>query len=839
MSANLAIGVKVGFSAGAALAGLSSLNKSLKNLNREQEKISHRHKMLGNLLANPLRMSKERVGELKREYTALGVAMDRIRQKQIQLNNVALKRHNLATERQDLGSKVTSTLALGASAVVPVKMAMDFETAMADVRSKVDFESAEQFKEMNNEILTLTRYIPLAGVELAKMAANGGQLGISRKHIVGFTSNVAKMSVALDVASDIASDSMAKLSNIYQIPIDSIGKLGDAVNYLSNTSTAKATDIIDTLGRVGGVTKQFNMTELQASSLATAFIDLGREPAVAATAINGMLTQLMTADQQSKKYKKTLDSIGVSSSDLKKAIAKDGEAALIGFLKQIKKIPQENQMGILVKLFGREYADDISVLVGNLEKYESTIDKLNKKDANGKPVFEGSMEKEYQSRINTTASNWTLFKNSLTEIGIVVGSAVLPAINELLNEVKPVVYAISDWAKANPKLTKSFTGFLVGLAGFKVASLGMLFGLNLLKTSLLFFPSTIAKVSAAWLGLILKFKSGNGLIFKSLGIVRHSARLFSSAFQAGLPLFKAFVKGLSGGFIGIAKVGMLAIKGLASFLMTNPIFLAFGLLATAAYLLYSRWDSVVGGAKALWQDLGTIVSGIANSIGIFFKQSWENIKSFFTSGIGNISMTIVNWSPLGLFYQTFAAVMNLFGVELPLKFTDFGKMLIDGLINGITSKVGVALEVMRGFAKKVQLGFTNPNEIKSPSRVFMKYGGFLTSGLNIGLERGQRQPVNSIRNIAKKIKSKFIDGVSSSSKTATLYSKFSEIRDYAERKSRNTADNAAQSGVTIYFNPTYNINSATFNHEEAAKLTMRDFEKFMKRYYEDVLRRSY
>ena len=39
-------------------------------------------------------------------------------------------------------------------------------------------------------------------------------------------------------------------------------------------------------------------------------------------------------------------------------------------------------------------------------------------------------------------------------------------------------------------------------------------------------------------------------------------------------------------------------------LLMTPIGLAFTAMATAAYLLYTNWDSVVGGAKLLWQDLG-------------------------------------------------------------------------------------------------------------------------------------------------------------------------------------------------------------------------------------------
>lgn len=134
---------------------------------------------------------------------------------------------------------------------------MDFESSMADVRKVVDFETPQQFKQMEQDLLSLTHRIPMAGKELAAIAASGGQLGIARQDIASFTETVAKMSVAFDMPAEQAGDSMAKLANIYKIPIKNIGQLGDAINHLSNQSPAKASDIVNALGRVGGVAKQF------------------------------------------------------------------------------------------------------------------------------------------------------------------------------------------------------------------------------------------------------------------------------------------------------------------------------------------------------------------------------------------------------------------------------------------------------------------------------------------------------------------------------------------------------------------------------------------------------
>lgn len=58
----------------------------------------------------------------------------------------------------------------------PIKVAMEFETAMSDVKKVVDFESASELKNFEKEIWKLTRTIPLAAKDLTSIVASGGEL---------------------------------------------------------------------------------------------------------------------------------------------------------------------------------------------------------------------------------------------------------------------------------------------------------------------------------------------------------------------------------------------------------------------------------------------------------------------------------------------------------------------------------------------------------------------------------------------------------------------------------------------------------------------------------------
>lgn len=801
MASGFSLGITIGASVGGAVAGIKSVKSSLDVLDKTVKGLAARQSLLGETLQNPLRMSRKRVGELRREYDQLGQTIVKINRKRSLVADLQQQKQAHYDRRRAIKDEFWGAAGAVAGVAFPVKLAVEFESAMADVKKVVDFDTPKQFKEMEQDILRLTRTIPMAGTELAKITASGGQLGVARKDLPKFTETIAKMSVAFDMAADQAGDSMAKLANVYQIPIDQIGKLGDAVNHLSNSSPAKAGDIINTLGRVGGVAKQFGLTEIQTTSLSNAFISLGKTPEIAGTAINGMLTKLMTADKQGAKFQKALKNMGMESKDLKKAIKENGEQALMDFLKQVGKLPKENQMGALVDLFGLEYADDVAVLVSGLETYKKSINELKKTSKDGKPAFIGSMDKEFAARSATTANNWQIFKNSLTEIGITAGSVLLPALNQLMTTIRPIINSFADWASKNPEVVSALVHLAAGFAALKVGGLMFRFVGNELSGLMVSFRLAKAFLGVDWLATVIRFKSGIGALARIFGVVKTAATLLGS---------------------GLMSLGR--------FLLMSPIGIALTLLGVAAYMLYKNWDGVVGGAKALWQDLSNFISGVVNSIASFFGTCWERIKAFFNSGIGNISAQIINWSPLGLFYQSFASVMSWFGVQLPSSFTQFGANIIQGLWNGLKSKIESVKTWFAQQAASLKQTFAGVMGIHSPSRVFRRFGGWMMEGLQIGLDKGASRPIASVANTAGRLKSGFAEHMGQmAARVSSGRTAFADARS-----------SQSNGGMTINYNPTINAPGGNPQQIEAAmQIGLREFEAMFLRMMEDKARRAY
>lgn len=250
-------------------------------------------------------------------------------------------------------------------------------------------------------------------------------------------------------------------------------------------------------------------------------------------------------------------------------------------------------------------------------------------------------------------------------------------------------------------------------AGGTFTSLLALFGEQLapqFKTMIEGFTSITEKVTS-WA------QANPGLASTIARIVAGGALLVGglSALSIGLVAIFGPMMMVAKGFGVVA----LAAKGMSMALLTNPITWIVLAIAGAALLIYKNWAP----------------------ISAFFVGIWNTIKTAFNGGIKGISALIINWSPIGLFYSAFAKVLSWFGIDLPAKFTGFGAMILEGLKNGILSKVNAVKDAITGAVSGVIDKARGILGIHSPSRVFMGIGGYTMQGMANGIANANGLPI--------------------------------------------------------------------------------------------------
>lgn len=365
----------------------------------------------------------------------------RVAELEVQLGETAPTLETLAEEF----GKVTA--AAGGLAYV-TNAAMEFETAMSGVKKVVD-GTPEQIQALSAQIQQMSIDMGMGTDAIAEIAAQGGQLGIPIEKLGEFTKMAGEMSVAFGMTAEDAGDAAAKIANVFGIPIEEVGKLGDAINTLGNTSAAKESEIVDVMQRIGGQAKQFGLATEQAAALSAAFISLGKSPEVAGTAINALLTKLQTANVQSDDFKETLAGIGLNADKMADDIAANPQQALSNFLQTLESMDKQQRSVATFKLFGQEYVDDVNALVGGLDTYNKALDSVKDKSA-----IAGAMQKEFNAKMDTSAQSIDQAKQSINVLAQTVGKELLPVVSLGAKAVGGLAQGIGDFAESHPILTK-------------------------------------------------------------------------------------------------------------------------------------------------------------------------------------------------------------------------------------------------------------------------------------------------------------------------------------------------------------------------------------------------
>ncbi|EAI0922287.1 phage tail tape measure protein [Campylobacter jejuni] len=529
--------------------------------------------------------------------------------------------------------------------------AISFESAMADVRKVVNFDEGDDIKKMSADILKMSQTLPVTANELAAIAAAGGQIGLGSKDVREFTNLVTKMKVAFDMSAEDVGDSVAKIKNILGISLKDMEDLGDSINNLSDNSASKAREIIDVMKRTAAAGKQIGFTKEQIAALSSSFISLGKGPEVAGTAINSLYRVLATADNMGTKTESAFAKLGISGAFLKQASFDDPQKALDMFLQRISKLDQKEQMGVLVDIFGRGFADDMATLVGGLDTYKEAL-----KNA-GDEAKKGSLQREFDTRAATTENSIILMKNAFNSLAVNLGSVFLPAISWVSAGISYLVNSITYITGLVPGLNGVLGGLIATFLLAKPAVLAYAIAKNYLKDCTILLKSALIKTRIH----LLAFR--NSCILSNITL--KAKTVTTTIYTTSLKALSFVVGGLNKVFKAVA----IGIRVLSMAMMSNPIGLILGGIAIVAGLIIANWDKVkswfksfIEWLKPVWEPIYNVIKAVFDKCALVFT-SFKDIIMSVASPLAEFLNSI--WQGVGdFFYSIFGSLFDWFASKL-------------------------------------------------------------------------------------------------------------------------------------------------------------------------------
>jgi TP901 family phage tail tape measure protein len=487
---------------------------------------------------------------------------------------------SIGKHMQKAGMMMTAgAAAVGAGFALAVRETMKFEDAMANVR-KTTGMSKEELKELEKGLRKLAATIPLSHEELANIAAVAGQLGIQGvENILKFTETAAKMATAFDVPVEEAASAMAKLANIYNIPIAQIDRLGSAINALGNTTAASEAEIIRAMYQIGAAGAQLGATEKQIAAMTATLISMGMAPERAGTRLQSAFNQ-MTANLD-----KMAEDMGITVDKLKEKFAEDFYGTLMEYLDTLsKEYPNKleflNRANKVFGTVGSKAVLSLAQAYPALTKNVETATKAYKENI--------SLNQEFAARTETLSSKLQTLKNMFMDIGIEVGQTLVPILKELIPVIRKQLPNLKE-------LAVTFTKELIPAlkpVGKMILDLVKWFN-NLpgpVKENIARFAA-LATAFAAVAGPLLMVGGGVLQLIGSLG---------------GLSTAVTALAGVGG------SGGILAALPLA----LNPVTLAIAGVAAAGVALYfawtNNWFGIRDKTKAVINAITKIIGPFAN-----------------------------------------------------------------------------------------------------------------------------------------------------------------------------------------------------------------------------------
>lgn len=385
----------------------------------------------------------------------------------------------------EIRSEATSLAVAAAPVAATLWSAVKNESSFADVTKVVDMspEEAAAMRQWSLKTSSSKEGGGLSANDINAMLAAGGRSGIKDLNdLQSFVLDSTMMGVAFDMEASQAGKTLSDFKAALNLDQQGALSLAGMINYMAADSNMDPKQLASVMAREGATAKLAGFSNNDAAALATTMIATGMSEERVSTAVKNISGRLTLGEAASGNQKKALSAIGFDAGSLAASMQDDAAGSLLEVLDAIKAAPLEEQSALISQIFGEEVKGAVAALAGNTGEFV----RLRKLANESEEVHLNSLKKEFDARVNTSEVGIQQFVNKLNRLSVIIGTAILPALNWVLQPLGEGVDMLSSFAEANQGVTAAVG---IGIAAFVALKGAMLAG----KAASLIFGNTLDK----------------------------------------------------------------------------------------------------------------------------------------------------------------------------------------------------------------------------------------------------------------------------------------------------------------------------------------------------------
>ena len=228
----------------------------------------------------------------------------------------------------------------------PVTSAGDFQEGLISTQKTVGQQFLPEIYRFGDALQSVSNDVNVLTLDLTKVSAIAGQLGLGRfgeEALTTFTDTSARFSSVLQVEVEKSTAQLAKIANIYKVPLSQAENISASFNEISNSSTATGAELLDVVSRIGDIA---GISLDQALAIAATGKNLGVSSEVLGTTFANTLSKL---EADAAKFSAFL---GVSTQEWVEIVENDGVFALNRLFEELQKYDKVFQSTFIRQNFG-------------------------------------------------------------------------------------------------------------------------------------------------------------------------------------------------------------------------------------------------------------------------------------------------------------------------------------------------------------------------------------------------------------------------------------------------------------------------------------------------------